>query len=222
MLGSLSLIARRPLLCSATTLAAVAALSGGVALASGGPSGASAAAQPRTRLSVVADGPPIPSIPPVADRLDDSRAPAQSRRAAVAAAAHQEELAAAAARATVAAERRAAAARSSRDRQRARLVATNPRAVARALVAQRGWSSSEFGCLDNLWTKESGWQHTARNRASGAYGIPQALPGAKMATAGPDWRTNPATQMTWGLNYIADRYGTPCSAWAHSISTNWY
>jgi hypothetical protein len=96
----------------------------------------------------------------------------------------------------------------------------SPREIARAQLAARGWSD-QFGCLDRLWTRESGWRVTASN-PSGAYGIPQALPGSKMASAGSDWRTNPATQIRWGLGYIAASYGSPCNAWAHSQSHNWY
>lgn len=93
---------------------------------------------------------------------------------------------------------------------------------ARNMVSSMWRSSSEFTCLDKLWTKESGWNPLAANPSSGAYGIPQSLPGSKMASAGSDWKTNPKTQINWGLNYIQGRYGSPCSAWAHSQSTNWY
>lgn len=96
------------------------------------------------------------------------------------------------------------------------------RAVGRSLAAQRGWGDDQFACLDKLWTKESNWRVDADNPSSSAYGIPQALPGSKMATAGDDWRTNPATQITWGLGYIEGRYGTPCSAWSHSVAKGWY
>lgn len=96
------------------------------------------------------------------------------------------------------------------------------RAIAKGLAAQRGWGEDQFACLDKLWEKESHWNASAQNRSSGAYGIPQALPGSKMASAGADWRTNPATQITWGLGYIENRYGTPCGAWSHSVSTGWY
>ena len=72
---------------------------------------------------------------------------------------------------------------------------------------------TQFGCLNNIYTRESGWRYNAEN-ASGAYGIPQALPGSKMASAGADWQTNPATQIKWGLGYIKSIYGTPCGAWA--------
>lgn len=96
------------------------------------------------------------------------------------------------------------------------------RDIARGMLSDYGWSSSQFGCLDSLWEKESNWNHTASNPSSGAYGIPQALPGSKMATAGDDWETNPATQIEWGLGYIEDRYGSPCEAWSHSQANGWY
>ncbi|MCL8025808.1 lytic transglycosylase domain-containing protein [Nocardioides bruguierae] len=98
----------------------------------------------------------------------------------------------------------------------------DPRSIASAMLGSYGWDSSQFTCLDSLWTKESGWQVDADNPTSSAYGIPQALPGSKMASAGADWATNPVTQITWGLGYIQDVYGSPCSAWAHSQSVNWY
>lgn len=96
------------------------------------------------------------------------------------------------------------------------------RAIAQEMVAARGWGSEQWTCLDSLWQKESRWNHTAKNPYSGAYGIPQSYPGSKMASAGADWQTNPATQITWGLGYIAGRYGTPCGAWEHSKLKNWY
>jgi septal ring factor EnvC (AmiA/AmiB activator) len=96
------------------------------------------------------------------------------------------------------------------------------RAYAAGAVSARGWGGSEYTCLVSLWTKESGWRADAYNASSGAYGIPQALPGSKMASAGSDWRTNAATQVNWGLGYIAAVYGTPCGAWAHSVSVGWY
>ena len=91
------------------------------------------------------------------------------------------------------------------------------------LLARRGWgTSTQFSCINSLWTKESGWNARANNASSGAYGIPQSLPGSKMRSAGADWRTNPATQISWGLGYIANSYGSPCSAWAHSQAHDWY
>lgn len=96
------------------------------------------------------------------------------------------------------------------------------RQIGQQMAAARGWTGSQWTCLESLWTKESNWSHTAANPSSGAYGIPQSLPGSKMATAGSDWQTNPATQIQWGLDYIAGRYGTPCGAWSHSQANNWY
>jgi hypothetical protein len=90
------------------------------------------------------------------------------------------------------------------------------------MVGQRGWSETQWHCLDLLWTRESGWQVHDTNASSGAYGIPQALPGEKMASAGPDWRDDAATQIRWGLGYIAERYGTPCAAWDHSQRYDFY
>ena len=98
----------------------------------------------------------------------------------------------------------------------------DPRSLAKPLVAAQGWSDSEYQCLVLLWNRESQWNPYAENSSSGAYGIPQALPGSKMASAGADWRTNPITQINWGIGYIKGRYGTPCSAWAHSNAVGWY
>lgn len=95
-------------------------------------------------------------------------------------------------------------------------------AYAQTAVSARGWGSGEFNCLVSLWKKESGWNAAAMNKSSGAYGIPQALPGSKMASAGADWQTNANTQIEWGLGYISGRYGTPCGAWAHSGQVGWY
>lgn len=103
-----------------------------------------------------------------------------------------------------------------------RLADGDPRDIAQALMPQFGFGSDQFGCLDSLWTRESNWDPVAHNPSSGAHGIPQSLPGSKMASVGPDWETNPVTQITWGLGYIQDRYGSPCSAWAHSESVGWY
>ncbi len=96
------------------------------------------------------------------------------------------------------------------------------RKIGCAVLLDSGFKLDQMPCLDKLWTKESGWNHKAQNPSSGAYGIPQALPGSKMASVGADWQTSPATQIEWGLGYIKGRYGTPCSAWAHSQSTGWY
>jgi resuscitation-promoting factor RpfB len=94
-------------------------------------------------------------------------------------------------------------------------------AIGKQLAAQRGWGADQFSCLYQLWSNESGWSVDAQN-ASGAYGIPQALPGDKMAAYGSDWQTNPSTQIKWGLAYIAGRYSTPCGAWSFWQSNGWY
>jgi hypothetical protein len=93
--------------------------------------------------------------------------------------------------------------------------------IAYGLLGSYGFSTSQWGCLDNLWNAESGWRYNAEN-ASGAYGIPQALPGSKMASAGPNWLTDPTTQIKWGLGYIKSTYGTPCNAWGHEEGYGWY
>ena len=98
----------------------------------------------------------------------------------------------------------------------------NPQDVARKMLADYGWDAAQFTCLDALYIGESGWDHTATNPTSGAYGIPQSLPADKMATAGKDWKTNPVTQIRWGLDYIKSSYGTPCSANAFKSGNGWY
>jgi resuscitation-promoting factor RpfB len=94
--------------------------------------------------------------------------------------------------------------------------------IARSMMESKyGWGSDEFSCLVQMWNNESGWRTNAYN-PSGAYGIPQALPGSKMASAGPDWQTSASTQIAWGLDYIASRYGTPCGAWGFWQAHNYY
>jgi hypothetical protein len=95
-------------------------------------------------------------------------------------------------------------------------------AIAYAKMGPLGWGREQYSCLVKLWDRESNWRVNAYNKSSGAYGIPQALPGNKMATAGADWMTNPETQINWGIDYIKNRYGTPCGALAHSDRLNWY
>ena len=99
---------------------------------------------------------------------------------------------------------------------------TGNRKIGCALMLDAGFDIDQFPCLDKLFKKESGWNQHASNAGSGAYGIPQALPGSKMSKFGSDWKTNPATQIKWGLDYIEGRYSTPCGAWSHSQSTGWY
>jgi hypothetical protein len=120
----------------------------------------------------------------------------------------------------------AAAAAEAQRQAELRAAANTPegaKAVAQQMAAERfGWGGDQFSCLVSLWEKESNWNYQAYNDSSGATGIPQALPGSKMATAGGDWQTNAATQIAWGLDYIDRAYGTPCAAWGHSQATNWY
>ncbi len=192
-------------------------------------------ADPRPVAAPVADTtPPAPaaSALPVERRvgravLDLQRAQEQ---AALAEAARQQAAAEAAVRARVEAQAQAAAeaqalaareAAARASRAQARQPLGDPRAIARSMLAERGWGD-QFTCLDSLWTRESGWSVSATNPSSGAYGIPQALPGSKMATEGADWRTNPATQIRWGLGYIAASYGTPCGAWRAFQGKGWY
>jgi uncharacterized protein YabE (DUF348 family) len=95
-------------------------------------------------------------------------------------------------------------------------------AIAQQMALARGWGADQFSCLVQMWSRESGWRVNASNGGSGAYGIPQALPGSKMAAFGADWQTNPATQIAWGLSYIAGRYSTPCGAWSSWQANGWY
>jgi len=130
---------------------------------------------------------------------------------------HHREQAAKAAR--EARQRRAAASRSA-----SRTVSYgDPRSIARSMMAERyGWGAGEFSCLDTLWEHESSWDPRAENASSGAYGIPQALPGSKMSTYGGDWQSNPVTQIEWGLAYIRQSYASPCGAWSVWQSKGWY
>ena len=156
----------------------------------------------------------LTSLAAVAEKKRQEKAAADAAAAQAAA-----EAAAAAAQE---AQRQAAADAASREQARTATTPEGARAIARAFLADYGWSDSQFTCLNNLWNRESNWNYQARNKSSGAYGIPQSLPASKMASAGADWRINPATQITWGLGYIQDVYGTPCGAWSHSQSVGWY
>jgi hypothetical protein len=169
------------------------------------------------------DSPSTPSGWDVQSELRAAKISGEKAAAARAAAARAAARAAAARAAAARAAAQAAAKARAEARARAmRNAQRNPKAVARLLAADRGWSSRQFTCLDLLWTRESQWDYRATNPSSGAYGIPQALPGSKMASVASDWRYNPITQIKWGLEYISGRYGTPCGAWAHSEDTGWY
>jgi hypothetical protein len=99
---------------------------------------------------------------------------------------------------------------------------STPKQIARGMLRHFHWSTRQFPYLNRLWARESGWNVHAVNPYSGAAGIPQAVPGSKMASAGPNWRTNARTQIRWGLRYIRDRYGSPRGAWDHEASVGWY
>jgi murein DD-endopeptidase MepM/ murein hydrolase activator NlpD len=154
--------------------------------------------------------------------------------ASIAAVQEKDRVAAVAAAQAAAAARREAALKVARDKARKALAAkkqailenaqADPRAAAQALMPEFGFDEGQWGCLDKLWMGESGWRYTAENSSSGAYGIPQSLPASKMATVGADYRTNPVTQIRWGLKYIKSSYGTPCGAWDawQSRSPHWY
>jgi hypothetical protein len=140
---------------------------------------------------------------------------------------HQIDLADAKAAAVKAAAAKAAAAKAAAQAQtvaaqRASEPSGSPQQVAEQMLGQFSWSGSQFSCLEPLWERESGWSVTAENPSSGAYGIPQALSGSLMANSGPDWQTDAATQIRWGLTYIQGRYGSPCGAWAHEEADGWY
>ncbi|WSM88275.1 lytic transglycosylase domain-containing protein [Actinacidiphila glaucinigra] len=112
----------------------------------------------------------------------------------------------------------------SRAAERAALVVKASYTVAEVQAMAQGiiGDASQYQCFSNIVTRESGWNYTATNASSGAYGLVQALPGSKMASAGADWRTNPGTQIKWGLNYMNVRYGSPCGAWSFWQANHWY
>jgi len=170
-------------------------------------------------------------------QIEDTARLAADRNSAntsLAATQEKDRVAAIAASKAVEQARRDAAAKVARDKIRLALAAQNqallanaqqdPRAAARALLGDFGFDDSQWGCLDNLWMGESGWRYDASNSGSGAYGIPQSLPGSKMSSIAPDWQTNPVTQIRWGLTYIKRSYGSPCNAWNtwQSRSPHWY
>ncbi|WP_055573776.1 transglycosylase SLT domain-containing protein, partial [Streptomyces prasinopilosus] len=95
-------------------------------------------------------------------------------------------------------------------------------ASAQATAQSMIGDSAQYQCFSNIVQRESGWNHTATNASSGAYGLVQALPASKMASAGSDWKTNPATQISWGVGYMNERYGSPCAAWDFWQANNWY
>jgi len=164
------------------------------------------------------------SVQAAAGEADRQAAAAAAKAAADKAAA--EKAAAEKAAAEKAAAEKAAAEKKAADAAAAQAGSNTPegaQASARRIASEQyGWGEDQMSCLVNLWQKESGWNYQALNASSGAAGIPQSLPGSKMATVAPDWATNATTQVTWGLQYIDRAYGTPCAAWGHSQAVNWY
>jgi hypothetical protein len=186
--------------------------------------GAAAITRAPSAADVAVTDQPIPSQP-------SPQAVSLAVRASQIHAAQAEHVAAQWQAARRAARRRAAAARARAAAAREKALADQSQAaahpqlpaeqIAQAMLPSFGWSSSQFSCLYPLWEQESGWSVTAAN-PDGAYGIPQALPGGKMSSAGPDWQTDAATQVRWGLEYIQGTYGSPCGAWDHEEATGWY
>jgi hypothetical protein len=208
---------RRPLVTSGAALAVTAATAAGYA----------SAAEPQTsRTSFTVSAEAVAQATEASDaQIDTNTYLASAKNAVNTSRSAVTAQAAATARAEAAAQaRRDAEARAARAKQRQALASqaqSDPKALARLLLDGYGWGS-QFSCLDSLWTKESNWNYQATNGSSGAYGIPQALPGSKMGSVAPDWQTNPATQIKWGLQYIKATYGSPCAAWGHSQANGWY
>lgn len=207
---ALSLV-RRPAVTAAMALALVGTGAVGV-----GSNDAVADAEPFTLSAAATHLATLSAEQSSADssRISSERAGANAQRAALSAKAQ----AAAKAKAQAVEKARVAAAeKATRAKKRASLIAgaqADPRSAARELMSDYGFSgSSQWNCLNLLWEGESGWNFKAENSSSGAYGIPQSLPASKMASVGADYRTNPVTQIKWGLNYIKQSYGTPCGAW---------
>jgi hypothetical protein len=125
-------------------------------------------------------------------------------------------------RAKLAASQMALAAAVSRQVEMARSGSGAKRVAKSIMLIEYAWGADQFLCLNRLWTKESHWNYRARNRVSGAHGIPQALPASRMDDVATDWRTNPVTQIRWGLRYIEARYDSPCGAWAKFKRSNYY
>jgi hypothetical protein len=152
-----------------------------------------------------------------------AKARAAARRAAAARAAARAAAERAAARraAQQAAAQQAAAQQAATETTVSQLPSGSPKRIAELMLVQYRWAG-QFSCLSALWGQESSWDVYAENPSSGAYGIPQALPGSKMASAGADWQADAATQISWGLNYIRASYGSPCAAWDHEEAAGWY
>ncbi len=227
-------VIRRPLLSAGAALVLVGACAAGYAKAGDAASGsAPTLAAPAAAISQTHER-GTEQLGRTAYQLE-ATALTHVRRSAAADASGAQEAAAvariaaeqAAGAARIAAERDAAQAQASRDAQREAVVdraQQDPRSAARMMLGDFGWGESQWSCLERLWVGESGWDYRATNRSSGAYGIPQAPPAAKMGSVADDYLTNPVTQITWGLQYIRDSYGTPCGALSfwNAKSPHWY
>jgi murein DD-endopeptidase MepM/ murein hydrolase activator NlpD len=220
---------RRPAVTSRVLLAVIATTAAGYQAADARQTGAAAftvSTEAIAQANELADAQIEDTARLAADR--------NNTNATIAAVQEKDRVAAVAAAQAAAAARREAALQVAREKARLALAAqkqailanaqADPRAAAQALLPEFGFADGQWGCLDKLWMGESGWRYTAENSSSGAYGIPQSLPGSKMATVASDWRTNPVTQIRWGLQYIKSSYGTPCGAWDawQSRSPHWY
>jgi hypothetical protein len=197
---------------SAVTLSGLAAAATGVAVATG------VVHSPTTAVSL-AD-----SLSPVATDAPTSHGDVQNRTAVVSRSADRTAEHATDRRAATDPAKRAALGLTAGPAVggQEKLSQQDPKAIAQALLPSYGFDASQMSCLIPLWDGESGWRVDAENASSGAYGIPQSLPGDKMATVGPDWRTNPVTQIKWGLAYIKSSYGSPCGAWDFKQGHGWY
>ncbi|GAA4111484.1 transglycosylase SLT domain-containing protein [Knoellia locipacati] len=225
-------VARRPAVTAAMALALVGTGAVGVsandAVADSEPFTLSSSAMTQAALSARESATDSARISRDRAGVNTQRAAASAKAQAAADARAAADAAAAKAKAEALAKARAAAAQKvAREKARASAIANaqkDPRSAARALMSDQGWGDGQWRCLNLLWEGESSWDHTAENSSSGAYGIPQSLPASKMAKFGSDYRTNPITQITWGLWYIKQSYGTPCNAWDQwqARSPHWY
>ncbi|WP_380283822.1 lytic transglycosylase domain-containing protein [Kitasatospora purpeofusca] len=221
---------RNSLITGITTLVVASAATAALAIPDSGTAVAEApaAAVVGTAGDTSADAQAAAAAQAQADAATQAQAAAAAQAQAEADAAAQAQAAAAAqaeAEAKAQADAKAKAdaeAAASRSQERSALnskpsYSGSPREIAAQIVP-----AGQLQCFNNIVSRESSWNITATNPSSGAYGLVQALPGSKMASAGADWRTNPVTQIKWGLDYMNSRYGSPCGAWAFWQSHHWY
>ena len=198
---------RRPRVRGALLLSGTAVVATGVAVSAGVLTGPTSSGAP---VTAAAASQPTSAV----QRLDPSQL--QERQQRVSRSEERRPV-------TVPAKRLALAGGAGRSATHTRDLSTaDPRTIAKSLLPQFGMDASQFSCLDSLWVGESDWDVHADNPSSSAYGIPQALPGSKMASAGPDWADNPVTQIRWGLGYVKARYGSACAAESFKLGHGWY